>query len=74
LSVLEFLNETKSKNNINLNIVINDINIGGYYSYKYNYNYKYGGTYYSNNYYDEDFKMPVVLKMLNKFRNRKRKG
>jgi capsular exopolysaccharide synthesis family protein len=74
LSVLEFLNETKSKNNINLNIVINDINISGYYSYKYNYNYKYGGTYYSNNYYDEDFKMPVVLKMLNKFRNRKRKG
>ncbi len=71
-SVLEFLNELTTKNNIHFNIVMNDININGYYSYKYNYNYKYGGTYYSNNYYDEDFKIPTVVKLFNKFRNREK--
>jgi len=70
-SVIEFLNETKAKNNINFNIIINDINLSGYYSYKYNYNYKYGGGYYShNNYYDEDFKMPLFVRVINKLRKK----
>lgn len=67
-SVIEFINEIKSKNNINLNIIINDINLSGYYSYKYNYNYKYGGGYYSHNYYEEDFKLPLIVRILNKFK------
>lgn len=67
LSVVDFINEIKEKNNIPLNIVINDINLSGYYSYKYNYNYKYGGGYYSHNYYDEDFKIPFAIKLLKIF-------
>ncbi|MBN2667635.1 MAG: polysaccharide biosynthesis tyrosine autokinase [Bacteroidales bacterium] len=68
ISVLEFLNDIKEKNKINLNIVINDINLSGYYSYKYNYNYKYGGTYYSHNYYDEEIKLPFAIKLLKKLK------
>ena len=71
LSVIEFINDIKEKNNINLNIIINDINLSGYYSYKYNYNYKYGGGYYSNNYYEEDFKMPFIIKLINKLRKKR---
>ena len=69
-SVLEFINEIQSKNDINLNIVMNDINLSGYYSYKYNYNYKYGGGYYSHNYYEEDFKLPFIIRMYDKFKRR----
>lgn len=71
LSVIDFINEIKSKNNIPLNIIINDINLSGYYSYKYNYNYKYGGGYYSHNYYDEDFKIPFAIKFLKLFSRKK---
>jgi capsular exopolysaccharide synthesis family protein len=68
LSVLEFLNDVKQKNDININIIINDIDITGYYSYKYNYNYKYGGSYYSHNYYEDDIKLPIIFRLLKKFR------
>lgn len=71
LSVIDFINEIKNKNNIPLNIIINDINLSGYYSYKYNYNYKYGGGYYSHNYYDEDFKIPFAIKLLKIFSKKK---
>lgn len=70
-SVIEYLNEIKSKKNININIVINDINLSGYYSYKYNYNYKYGGTYYSHNYYEEDFQMPLAIRLYKKLKRNK---
>ena len=69
-SVIDFINEIQSKNDINLNIVMNDINLSGYYSYKYNYNYKYGGGYYSHNYYEEDFKLPFIIRMYDKFKRR----
>ena len=49
---------------------MNDINLSGYYSYKYNYNYKYGGGYYSHNYYEEDFKLPFLIRMYDKFKRR----
>ncbi len=71
-SVLEFINEISSKNEISLNIIINDINISGYYSYKYNYNYKYGGGYYSHNYYDEEYKMPFIIKLIEKLKRKKK--
>ena len=74
ISVLEFINEIQSKNNINLNIIMNDINLSGYYSYKYNYNYKYGGGYYSNNYYDEEYKLPLFIRLYNKYKTRKQKA
>jgi len=66
-SVLDFINEITEKHKLNINIIINDINISGYYSYKYNYNYKYGGSYYSNNYYDEEFKLPFILRLYKKY-------
>ena len=69
-SVIDFINEIQSKNDINLNIVMNDINLSGYYSYKYNYNYKYGGGYYSHNYYEEDFKLPFIIRMHDKIKRR----
>ncbi len=71
-SVIEFINEISLKNEISLNIIINDINISGYYSYKYNYNYKYGGGYYSHNYYDEDYKMPFIIKLFEKLKKKRK--
>ncbi len=70
LSVLEFLNTIKDNHNTNLNIVLNDINLKGYYSYKYNYNYKYGGGYYSHNYYEEEIKMPLAVKIFEFFKRK----
>ncbi len=70
LSILEFLNTIKEKNKVNFNIILNDINLRGYYSYKYNYNYKYGGGYYSHNYYEEEIKMPLAVKIFEFFKRK----